>query len=162
MREILFRGKAINRDKGYFRTNYKNGDWVYGLVTRLYDKRFKNLLAEMGNTDGINGIEIDYNTIGQFTGLTDKNGKKIFEGDIIRYQQEDPALFVGIIKCGEFSPDAGAIHATNVGFYVEWDDYDGKRCYLRKDLGFWVKFRDVAVVGNIHDNPELLGVTDNA
>lgn len=38
MREILFRGKAINRDKGYHRTEYKNGEWVYGLVTKLYDE----------------------------------------------------------------------------------------------------------------------------
>lgn len=45
MREILFRGKAINRDKGYHRTEYKNGDWVYGLLTRHYDERFENLPA---------------------------------------------------------------------------------------------------------------------
>ena len=35
-REILFRGKAINRDEGYHRTEYKNGDWVYGLLTQPY------------------------------------------------------------------------------------------------------------------------------
>ena len=69
MREILFRGKAINRDYGYHRTNYKNGDWVYGLVTRLYDERFENLPAEMTNVNGIEGIEVDYKTIGQYTGL---------------------------------------------------------------------------------------------
>lgn len=66
-REILFRGKAINRDKGYHRTNYKNGDWVYGLVTRLYDERFENLPAEMTDTNGVSGIEVDYKTVGQYT-----------------------------------------------------------------------------------------------
>lgn len=40
MRDILFRGKAINRDSGYHRTNYKNGDWVYGLVTKLYNELY--------------------------------------------------------------------------------------------------------------------------
>lgn len=47
MREILFRGKAINRDEGYHRTDYQNGEWVYGLVTKLYDEQFKKLPAEM-------------------------------------------------------------------------------------------------------------------
>ncbi len=77
MREILFRAKAINRDPfSEYRTNYKNGDWVYGLITRQYDERFETLPAEMTNTDGVSGIEVDYKTIGQFTGLIDKNGKR--------------------------------------------------------------------------------------
>ena len=61
MREILFRAKAINRgfDKEY-RTNYKNGDWVYGLVTTMYDDRFPNLPS---------------------------NGTEIFEGDIVKTNQ---------------------------------------------------------------------------
>ena len=75
--DILFRAKAINRDKGYHKTKYKNGDWVYGLVTRSYDERFENLPAEMTNINGVSGIEVDYKTIGQYTGLTDKNGVKI-------------------------------------------------------------------------------------
>ena len=64
MREILFRAKAINRNKGYHRTKYKNGDWVYGLLTKLYDEQFENLPAEMTNEYGVSGIEIDYKTIG--------------------------------------------------------------------------------------------------
>lgn len=78
MKEIIFRAKAINResDREYV-INYKNGDWVYGFVTKLYNAEY-NSPAEMKNTDGASGIEVDCDTIGQFTGLRDKNGTMIF------------------------------------------------------------------------------------
>ena len=150
MREILFRGKAINRDYGCHRTNYKNGDWVYGLVTRLYDERFENLPAEMTNVNGIEGIEVDYKTIGQYTGLTDKNGKKIFEGDIVHAVYSNG--YIGV-------PD------TDYGnLIVGFDDtYYGGTCYSMKivgDTGYRIfsagLINGVTVIGNTHDNPELL------
>ena len=77
MREILFRGKAINRDPNYeYRTSYKNGDWVYGLVSKLHDERY-DFPAEMTNEIGVSGIDVDYRTIGEWTGMTDKNCVKI-------------------------------------------------------------------------------------
>lgn len=143
MREILFRGKAINRNKGYHRTNYKNGDWVYGLVTNLYDDDFPNVPAEMRNTDGVSGIEVDYKTIGQYTGLTDKNGKRIFEGDIVKHHNQNP------IK--EFSIDIGSVF------------YYSKTCrFLRTSKLFPDECLEInsiceyEVIGNIHDNPELM------
>lgn len=136
MREILFRAKAVNRDGGWHRTSYKNGDWVYGLITRLYDERFETLPAEMRDIDGVNGIEIDYTTIGQYTGLTDKNGKKIFEGDII---QSLKSSVTGLVQ---WFPEHSA--------FMVW-------CKSANEVGFLYECADIIkVIGNIHDNSELL------
>ena len=89
-------------------------------------------LAEMTNEDGISGIDIDYKTIGQYTGLTDANGNKIFEGDILR------GTFYGFL-----SP-------TTETFAVYWD---------KKTSGFQTNYfepKECEIVGNIYDNPELL------
>ena len=87
MREILFKGKAINRDDGReYRTNYKNGDWVYGLISNIMEVYN---LAKMTNEDGITNIEVDINTICQFTGKSDKQGNRVFENDILEFEFED-------------------------------------------------------------------------
>lgn len=146
MREILFRGKAINRDNGYHRTEYKNGDWVYGLLTRPYDERFENLPAEMTDTSGISGIEVDYKSVEQYTGLTDKNGKKIFEGDIIVYY-------------------TNTNRATNKEFHEVVFETRGESGYFGikiSNIETWqfcleVPAKLMEIIGNIYDNPELIG-----
>lgn len=136
MREILFRAKAINRDTDReYRTNYKNGDWVYGLITKPYNEEY-DFPAEMRNTDGVTGIEVDYKTIGQFTGLTDKNGVKIFEGDIVEYEGKRYSI--------NYLPHYARFSAVkpNTVFCVF--------AYQRGE-----------VIGNIYDNPELIGGAEN-
>ena len=147
MREILFRGKAINRIDGrYYRTNYKNGDWVYGLVTRLYDERFEELPAEMANEYGVSGIEVDYKTIGQYTGLTDCKGNKIFEGDILLVHTDffDENFIIKIVwnedECGFFA----------VTFDEDMHEYEEENLYE------YNTYYRLEVIGNIYDNPESM------
>lgn len=81
-------------------------------------------------------VEVIPETIGQYTGLTDKNGKKIFEGDIIQ------------------SPDGEIFSVEWQPFSVAWRIKNSKRCFLA-----FMRCLDMfKVIGNIHDNPELLEV----
>ena len=132
MREILFRGKR--RD---------NGEWVYGsLITE------RNMFDENLMTRHIQDIEepyadnlIDGETIGQYTGLTDKNGRKIFEGDIVEfYDYCNGGTCIGKI---EYSDEDTAFQIM----------YDETYCLL---LGYNFHGLELEVIGNIHDNPELL------
>ena len=163
MREILFKAKAINRDKGYHRTNYKNGDWVYGLITRLYDEQFENLPAEMTDENGVSRIEIDHNTICQYTGLTDKNGNKIWENDVLLQKTTEMHWCkwecMGVVKYGEHDWDASNYGYTSIGFYVEPIVKNGDINKIASGLN-QVDINDeyypIEVIGNIFDNPELL------
>ena len=134
MREILFRGKRKD-----------NGKWVYGnyAVTDNNGKQhfiFQNKAFE---------FEVIPETVGQYTGITDDNEKKIFEGDILNVINPDYDDYDYITKvyfeCNTLCVDVGGqdYDYTSIGFAVEiWDD--------KRDR--------VEVIGNIHDNPELLEV----
>jgi uncharacterized phage protein (TIGR01671 family) len=124
-REIKFRGKRLD-----------NSGWIYGMPT--YDFRY---IFNGEQLDSIDNYEVTPETVGQFTGLKDKNGIDIYEGDIIRYYQ----------------PYSETFH-THI---VRWDDLfacfglfkqDSKWC-VESD---WLKIQEVEVIGNIHDNPKLL------
>ena len=126
MREILFRGKRLD-----------NGEWIEGfyyanpaLERRLYGERHWIISDENGLS-----YEVDPSTVGQYTGLVDKNGKRIFEGDIVRGPHISDDLMTEPV---EFSAVCG------------WMPFD----YLREDL--------CEVIGNIHDNLGLLEVTHDA
>ena len=136
-REILFRAKAINRDERYeTRTRYKNGDWVYGLVSRLGSEKY-DIPMEMTNTDGISGIDVDRKTVGQYTGLCDKNGKKIFEGDICWF-------YGGNYYSGLW--EQNAIVAIT-------DMTDDEQTHYLNNAEY------CEVIGNIYDSPELMEAT---
>lgn len=134
MREILFRGKVklpINY-RGY-NLSYRNGDWVYGL---------------MNSNENIRGIFVDINTIGQYTGLDDKNGIKIFEGDIVKVD-DDYETF------GKMAGEIREVWFKDGGFRLK-PKYVSS--VARGDRGCWLDDGAVfEVIGNIYDNPELLG-----
>ena len=92
---------------------------------------------------------VDKNTICQYTGLTDKNGKKIFEGDIVRYGE-----ICGEVKFGLHESN-WQICKYNQGFYIEFPE----ESLYRKELGYWEN--KVVVIGNIYDSPKLLEDKEN-
>ena len=116
-RDIIFRGKRTD-----------NGEWVYGDLIHtlggyplICTKHVFGAPAEV--------FEVDYATVGQYTGLTDKDGNKIFEGDILKFYQKTAYV---IFRTGEFC----AVDNNNTGY-----------CIVQSAC---------EVVGNVHDSPELL------
>ena len=128
MREILFRGKT---DKG---------EWVYGdlLHPDIYGNGYS---IEDFTKEKNNCFDVIPETIGQYTGLTDKNGTKIFEGDIILFD------YVGKNR-GANGTETVIFMSGKFG--VEWGTH---REFICLD-GFANTTQEV--IGNIHDNPELL------
>lgn len=144
MREIEFRAKAINREEGQeYRTNYKNGDWVYGLITKRKDKY---CCAIMTNTNGVSNIDVDDKTIGQYVGVKDSKGVKAYEGDIVK--NSIGMLFVIKYFCGGFdlipTKEYNKLKAT-------WN------CLGELQNALYFK-ESCKIVGNIYDTPELLKV----
>lgn len=117
MREILFRGKTYDNEwvEGFY-VNQFGAHEIYCLDDSDYQTR-----------------HIDPSTIGQYTGLTDKNGTKIFEGDIV--------------DCLEYY---GEVYYDHEGCF-DLRDNTSEMCG-----GFIGSYNSLKVVGNIHDNPELL------
>ena len=135
MREILFRGKRT-----------KTGEWVSGLLWHHTEKASSIYSDELDKH-----VWVHPETVGQFTGLTDKNGRKAFEHDVIMHHF---SYAVGVIKYGEYrNPWNDDSYTGHVGFYVDWVTGEEHK-FLRKDLGYWLN--TTQIVGNIHDNPELL------
>lgn len=132
-REILFKAKHIH---ALPENEWMEGKWVEGFLS-----------GEDYINDGTYEYMIDPDTICQYTGLTDKKGRKVWENDIIKYHYGD---YYAPVKFGEYQSCFDSTTTCHVGFYVDWD---GKRDF-RKDLGYWIKMVDAEVVGNIHDKSE--------
>ena len=152
MRAILFRGKR--KDSGWWEVGYYSGYDTSDGISRSF----------------INGFEYEVysETVGQWTGLTDKNGKKIFEGDIVQYNTYDDFDCHSIVKFGEYKQDGSGGEYSGrkcVGFYVnvdnftcpDWCDNEPEcfPCYMWQQNILEVA-GECEIIGNIHDNPEFL------
>ena len=118
MREILFRGKTVC-----------DGDWIYGGIT--WNPSKKKVFIHTEWDEG----EVIPETVGQYTGMTDKNGTKIFEHDIVR-----------IAVCGTYD-----------NYVVSYDKENARFVVGDTGFTFWSYISTkIEVIGNIHDSPELL------
>lgn len=139
MREILFRGKAENI-----------GMWVYGWL--LKDRSGHIMIQDAESFEWY--TDVDPATVGQYTGLQDMNGNKIFEGDILQYT--DCSEFVFSTVYGKFlNDDEDPIWRENVGFYCDWIKFSS--C-IEPNCGLVFCANKSKIIGNIHDNSELLKV----
>lgn len=124
MREILFRGKSIS-----------SNDWIYGSLVVSNSGLLQDSREYMIWTANLEKYHVLSESIGQFTGLIDKNGKKIFEGDIIHHGDDSELCFVTYIESGFYSvPTSKEKHTLS--------------------LEMWLSA--CVVIGNIFDNPELV------
>lgn len=135
MREILFRGKRIS-----------NGEWVYGGIMSTFHPNFDSqsecdFFSQKPNCYCICANNKDYYveqaSIGQYTGLTDKNVNMIFEDDIVIMDKE-AVIVKGLVK------------------------YQGAAFYIATNSDLWDidNYYTLEAIGNIHDNPELLESED--
>ena len=141
MREILFKAKRID-----------NGKWIEGCYAESKGNTFIGIDISIGIdvfevfcTPIIRWIEIDPETICQFTGFYDKNGNRIWDNDIVNTNSNLRAQ----IKFGLYS-NSFSTRKYNQGFYMDFMDNE----YYRHELGYWAG--KSVVIGNIFDNKELL------
>ena len=134
MREILFRGKA-------------GAKWTYGDLWHLNDGR-----STVRKDGELFPYEVIPETVGQYTGLNDKNGKMIFEGDVVELTDEN----------NDIKWTAIVVFGNPYGTYFwGWNlMYVGVKPKVNTDILLWVDMEEngafIEVIGNIHDNPELL------
>lgn len=163
MREILFRGKRED-----------TGDWIEGFYVResnhaafTSELKYKHFIVKDEFMDwglgGLHSYKVIPETIGQYTGMTDKNGKSIFEGDIIRTQpfydkpysdKRKSKQFIGVVEWKTRKFNGNDVYPEQI-FEAKWNvcfsEEFGK--YVHSS---WSDFWGCEVIGNIHDNPELL------
>ena len=129
-REILFRGKRVD-----------NGEWIEGYFLPGNERQSLHpcIFVYLPETQNFECFDIDIDTLSEYTGLTDKNGTRIFEGDIIKVLLSGNPQPIGVVKYG----------VTGICGFCVMTERGYSNYVLDKSEYF-------EVIGNIHDNPELL------
>lgn len=136
-RTIKFRGKCLHSD-----------EWCFGSLVDYKDEEMEIQGFDVfrGGFDTWSEISVDSDTVGQFTGLLDANGKEIYEGDIVKFHfmKSDPCT-------AKLFPTAKFFGEITTNKYNQWAIFsDGMEIHIENAT------EHGEVVGNIHDNPELL------
>lgn len=157
MREILFRGKDLNTGtwiEGFYVYHINRTPSPIGDRLRPGDEEHllvKDAFSDWNMPRGIDGHRVNPKTVGQYTGLKDKHGKHIFEGDVVRYTKRQfdgsDAYSTGAV---DFMEGCFAVCDYCLNNWL-WNGSDGN-----------TQLSEIEVVGNIHDNPELLGGINDA
>ena len=141
MREILFKAKRLS-----------DGEWVEGYLYRLHESL--NPFIMLRNRHG-EAYEVDPSTVCQYTGLNDKIGKKIFEGDVVIVSDESGEVYRFSVTFGQCGGIQNVDHDVGyMGFYFVANNEETKRCMkygARNDMIYWLNACKCEVIGNIHD-----------
>lgn len=141
-REILFRGKRVD-----------NGEWVCGYLYRLSERLNPFIMFVNSNAES---HEVILETVGQFTGLCDKNGKKIFEGDILLEKEKEYSLEEYGEKVVGTHNIVAYWNEKACGFWVRRTDKPKGKIYVPEEPLCESFAEELEVIGNVFDNPELL------
>lgn len=148
MRENKFRGKRID-----------NGEWVYG--SYFCGEKISLIVVCARETQSIDiytvvAYQVDPETVGQYTGLKDKNGVDVYENDIFKDDENEGTEIIVVFENGSFCLQFSGITGSLMpyGFDEDAGGFNVFECLPIQEY----EVKEMEVIGNIHDNPELLEV----